>query len=159
MTPMKKWTFAAATVGFVAFGAFAGMAQDKMKAVEDRQALMKSFGADNKAIADYSKGAGDKDKAQAGIADMLAKADRIDSLFPAGTSSADFPGKSKAKPEIWTDHAGFLKDIAALKDAETKLSDAIKTGTPADVTTAMAPVGRTGCGACHNTYREKENPA
>lgn len=154
MTPVKKWTFVAASIGVALLGASAGLAQDKPAAVSDRQALMKSQGPDTKAIGDYGKGAGDQAKAQAAIDHLLAANAKMAGLFPAGTSSADLPGKTAAKPTIWTDHDGFVKAIAALHDAEVAEAAAIKSGTPADVAAGAGAIGK-ACGGCHSVYREK----
>jgi cytochrome c556 len=151
----KKWTFVAASVGVLLMGASAVLAQDLPGVIADRQALMKKQGADTKAIGDYAKGVGDQAKAQAAIDDLLAANAKLVGLFPAGTSANDFPGKTGAKPEIWSDHDGFVKAVATLHDAEVAEAAAIKSGVPADVAAGMAGIGKTGCGGCHSVYREK----
>ena len=53
---------------------------------------------------------------------------KIPDLFPKGTSLADMPGKSYAKPEIW-DHFDDFKAAAAVLATEAgKLADAAKSG-------------------------------
>lgn len=155
VTLTKKSTFAAASFAVALLGASAGVAQDVPSVIADRQALMKKQGADTKAISDYAKGTGDQAKAQAAIDDMLAINSKIAGLFPAGTSSTDFPGKTAAKPTIWTDNDGFLKAAAALHDAEVSEAAAIKSGSLPDVGAGLGAIGKTGCGACHGAYREK----
>ncbi len=154
MTPVRQWTFAAAAMGAALLGASAGLAQDKPAVVSDRQALMKSQGGATKAISDYAKGMGDQAAAQAAIDKLLAANAKIDGLFPAGTSSTDLPGKTAAKPAIWTDHDGFVKAIATLHDAEAAEATAIKSGVPADAAAGMGAIGK-ACGGCHSVYREK----
>lgn len=141
-------------LGVAALGT-AVVAQDKTALVKDRQAFMKALGADNKAISDYAKGMGSKDAAMKAIADMQAKNAKMSALFVAGTSSTDLPGVSYAKPSIWTEKAKFDAIIGDLKTAEAATAEAIKSGTPDAVAAASVPIGRTGCGACHTTYREK----
>jgi cytochrome c556 len=149
-----KWAaLAVAVLGVTAVGTV-GLAQDKAALIKDRQDFMKGQAADSKAINDYAKGMGDKAAALKAVDDLIARADKINGWFPAGTSSADFPGKSNAKPVIWTDHDSFAKIPAVLKDYEMKTKVAIETGTPADVGMAAAAEGKNGCGACHSTYRE-----
>jgi cytochrome c556 len=150
-----KWTMLAmATLGVAALGT-AVAAQDKAAIVKSRVDFMKALGADNKTISDYAKGAASKEDAAKAIADMQTRNAKIAGLFVAGTSSADLPGVSYAKPAIWTDHDKFLGVIAALKDAESAQADLIKTGTPEAVGAGMSNIGRNGCGACHTTFREK----
>ena len=142
------------TLGVAAFGT-AVVAQDKAQVVKDRVAAMKKMGADNKALNDYSKGMGSKDDALKAIADLQALNPKISSWFVAGTSSADMPGVSYAKPTIWTEKAKFDAIIGDLKTAEAATAEAVKNGTPEAVGATLPPIGRTGCGACHTTYREK----
>ncbi len=59
----------------------------------------------------------------------MIRSQKIVSLFPAGTSSADLPGKTNAKPLIWTDHDKFMAVPVALHEHATKVSALIKTGT------------------------------
>ncbi len=150
----KLTKLAIATLGVAAL-ATTVVAQDKTQLVKDRQAFMKALGADNKAISDYGKGAATKEAAEKAIADMQARNAKMSALFVAGTSSADLPGVSYAKPTIWSEKAKFEGMIATLKDAEATEAATIKTGTPDAVAAGLVPIGRTGCGACHTTYREK----
>jgi cytochrome c556 len=150
-----KWgTVAIVALGVAALGS-AVLAQDKAGLVKDRQDFMKAQAADNKVIVDYSKGAADKAAATKAIDDLLARNPKLVGLFVPGTSSTDLPGKSNAKAVIWTDHDHFASIAAALHDAELKTAEAIKTGTPDEAGAARANLGKVGCGACHETFREK----
>ena len=63
---------------------------------------MKQEGDDLRAIKGYIDGTGtDQAVAIQKAQDLVATADRMPLLFPAGTSSKDLPGKSSAKPDIW----------------------------------------------------------
>jgi cytochrome c556 len=150
-----KWgTIAIAALGVAALGT-AVVAQDKTGLVKDRQAFMKAQAADNKAINDYAKGMADKAAATKAIDDLLARNTKIVSLFVPGTSSTDLPGVSNAKAVIWTDHDHFTSIAASLHDLEVSQAALIKTGTPEAVGAAQANLGKTGCGGCHGTFREK----
>jgi cytochrome c556 len=147
-----------AGVGLVVLiGCVAGAsAQDKEAAVKERQGFMKRQGADLKYISDFAKGvAGDQAGAIDKAKDLLAVDPRILDLFVPGTSSADFPGKSNAKPEIWTDWDKFKAIPPILQAAEMKLVDAVTSGDKAAIGGAIGNVGKNGCGACHSTFREK----
>ena len=148
---MTKWTaIATAALMVGAMGAVAAKAEP----VADRQASMKAQGAAVKAISDYSRGKGEKDAALKAAQDIAADATKNPKLFTKGTSTTDMPGKSHAKPVIWDEQAKFNALFTVQKDKATKLADVIKTGTPDDVSKAVADMGKTACTACHSTYRE-----
>ncbi|HEV2551219.1 MAG TPA: cytochrome c [Stellaceae bacterium] len=130
-------------------------AQDKEAAIKLRRDTMKRQGDDFKAIADYAKGEGDQAAAQKAVDDLLALNAKIVDLFPPGTSMADFPGKTGAKPEIWQQFDKFKTIPAVLKTEEEKLADAVKSGDKAAIGAQVANTGKNGCGACHTPYREK----
>lgn len=139
----------------IGFGAVGGMAQDKESAIKLRRDTMKRQGTDFKAIQDYVKGEGEQAAALAGINDLLALNPKIVDLFPPGTSTADFPGTTGAKPEIWKEWDKFKLIPATLKGEEEKLAAAIKSGDKQAVGAQLANTGKNGCGACHTPYREK----
>lgn len=76
------------------------------------------------------------------IADNLRKAQ---ALFPAGSGG----GESRAKPEIWTDAAGFEK---TMKDAQAA---AVALQFVADEAAYRPALGALGssCKSCHDKYR------
>jgi cytochrome c556 len=151
MRNLAKWTTVG--VGMALLLGSAAVAQDKMALVTQRQDFMKAQGADVKAITDFSKGQGDQQKALTAVNDLLARAPKIKDQFPAGTSATDFPGKTKAKPEIWTDQANFSQIPMALQGEEVKLKAAIEGGDQKAVAEQLGATGKAGCGACHSKYR------
>ena len=151
----SKWGKAAVVALGVAALSSTVSAQDEETLVKNRVDFMKAAAADNKAIGDYAKGMATKEAATKAINDLVDRSTKIVGLFPAGTSSADMPGKSNAKPDIWSDHAKFVAVATALHDAAVKEAEVIKSGTPEEVGTAQAALGRTGCGGCHGPFREK----
>ena len=154
MRKSMKWgAIGAGAAAILLSGVVAGVAQDKMGAVTARQDFMKAQGGDVKAISDYAKGQGDKAKATAAIDDLIARNPKILDQFPAGTSATDFPGKTYAKPDIWTDMDKFKMIPAALLTQETKLKEVIATGDAKAVADQLGATGKAGCGACHTTYR------
>ncbi len=146
---------AVAALGALALGTVA-MAASGADVVKARQDSMKAQGVDLKAVTDYSRGKGDKDAALKGANDLADRAAKASKLFPKGTSSADFPGKSHAKPEIWTDNAKFTAILKGMQDKAAKLPAVISSGSPDDVKAAAMDLAKTGCGACHSSYRESE---
>lgn len=80
-------------------------------------------------------------------------------MFPAGTSVADMPGATAAKPEIWTDRAGFEAKAADYAAAVDHLSELAQAGDVEGFNAQFAVV-RTSCGSCHSVYRvEQLRPA
>ena len=80
-------------------------------------------------------------------------------MFPAGTSVADLPGATAAKPEIWTDRAGFEAKAADYATAVDRLSE-LAQANDVEGFNAQFAVVRTSCGSCHSVYRvEQPRPA
>ncbi len=77
----------------------------------------------------------------------------IPTLFPPGSETGH---NTKAKPDIWSDRAGFDKAAADFTAAAKKLADAAKSGDKAAFADAFKATGAT-CGACHKTYRARTN--
>jgi len=139
----------------VAGGAAWSQTTDGMSVVKNRQATMKRQAGDLKAIKDYLDGKADLAKAQAAGADLTQTTRRIPTLFPQATGLAQYPGKSGAKPAIWTD---WNKFIAAQENAVAKadaLSNTLKSADKAAISAAFGDLGKNGCGGCHSTFREK----
>jgi cytochrome c556 len=153
MRNRAKWTTAVIGLALLLGSATVGVTQDKLALVTQRQDFMKAQGGDVKAISDFAKGQGDQQKALTAVNDLLARAPKIVDQFPAGTSAADFPGKTKAKPEIWTDQDKFKQIPVALQGEEVKLKAAIEGGDQKAVAAQLGATGKAGCGACHSTYR------
>jgi cytochrome c556 len=144
----------AATLG-IAGGVFA-QDQDKLAAVKHRQDTMKRQAADLKYISDFAKGVGgDQDNAVYKVQELQFVSGTILSLFPPGTSSADLPGKTYAKPDIWTNWDKFKALIPVLQDAEDNLLVAVQSGDKAKIGPALGNLGKNGCFACHSQFREK----
>jgi cytochrome c556 len=151
-----RWgLFGASAAVVLLTGVAAGVAQDKLALVTDRQAFMKAQGGDVKAISDFSKGQGNQAAAAKAIDDLIARNPKITAQFVPGTSSTDFPDKSKAKPELWTDMAKVKEIPVALLAEEQKVKAAIATGDQKAVAAALGSMNKAGCGACHGAYRVK----
>jgi cytochrome c556 len=156
----NRITFHAVTVAMaasLAVIAAASVAQDKEAQIKARQDFMERQQKDVDAISAYAKGQGDKATALDKANDLIVLAPKIVEQFPEGTSAKEFPGKTKAKPEIFQewDKAKLLP--GKLKEAEEKLVDAIKTGTPQQVGEQLRSVYRNNCTGCHGPYRLPES--
>ena len=153
----------AAVVAGAAFFALQGFtsgasADDLQAAVDARQALMKDNGAKMKAMgAVIEAKSGDLAAMQHVAAGLQANAMKINDDFPKGTSTADMPGKTYAKPEIW-DHPDDFKAAADVLATEAgKLADTAKSGDMAAFAAQYDVVGEKGCGGCHTQFRQKKS--
>jgi cytochrome c556 len=155
MRHLVRLGFVAATVATIGFGAVSVMAQDKEAVIKERRDTMKRQSDDLKAVQEYVKGEGDQATAVAKLNDMLAINGKIVGLFAPGTSMTDFPGKTGAKPEIWTEWDKFKTLPGGLKAEEEKLLTAVKSGDKTAIGAQLGATGKNGCGACHTPYREK----
>ncbi|MGC1505730.1 MAG: cytochrome c [Sulfitobacter sp.] len=119
--------------------------------VAARQAMMGLVGQNMGVLGSTAKGeiAFNTGLVQAAAANlnMLAKIDPT-SLWTAGTEqgAADL---SRAKPEIWSDAAGFATKLEAMASASAALMDVT------DLEALRAGMGALGgsCKACHESYR------
>lgn len=151
---MKLGAGVALAVAVVLMSSASGIAQeDKLALIKARQDFMEAQQKDVNAINAYAKGTGDKDTALAKANDLIALAPKIMDHFQPGTSAKEFPDKTKAKPELWAEMEKAKQFAAAVKPAEEKLVEVIKTGTPEEVGNEMRTVYRTNCNGCHTPYR------
>ena len=102
---LSKIVLAAAMIGLL--GSCAEMMGSK-DPISQRRDAMKSYGGNMKAIGAFVKtGKGSASDVAARARRMAASAGGMKDLFPKGTSLKDMPGKTRAKPEIWTKMARF----------------------------------------------------
>ncbi len=85
---------------------------------------------------------------------LVRWANVIPTMFPAGTGQGETPVPTKARPEIWSDRAGFEAAAANYAAEAVKLRDAAKSGNK-EAFNAQWEVVRGACAACHDKYRAK----
>jgi cytochrome c556 len=91
--------------------------------------------------------------------DIAKRAERV--AFMAGLAAEAFPevskdGDTKAKPEVWTDAAGFEKAMSALVESTGALAALVKTDqTNSDAFKAAATKVGQACRNCHQSYRAR----
>ena len=78
----------------------------------------------------------------------------VTGLFLPGTSKADRPGKTVAKPEIWADAGKFVKAFEDWQEAVAVVADVAGDGQK-ELAGAVGELGKT-CGSCHKPFRAKE---
>ena len=155
MSLSTRWGVAVAVI--CAAGIYAGVARSDDTAVLDgRIAVMKAQGKDMTGIKAYIDDKADLASAQAAGADLVLQVAKIPDLFPKGTGMAEMPGKSYAKPEIWANWDKFLAQAKTANEKAVALNAALKGGDKAAITAAFGDMGKNGCGACHEPFREKK---
>ncbi len=157
---MRKITKSVITAGaaMVLIGCGQGIlcAQDREAAVKDRQATMKAQAAAMAGVKKYLEGDVDQGVAIKNVDDLVKIAQSLPDKFASkDTSTTDFPGKSGAKPIIWTDWDKFLDAQKNMVNQAEKLTAAVKNGDKRAAADQFATTGKEGCGGCHSTYREK----
>jgi cytochrome c556 len=139
-----------ATAGLAIAVVFAGFAwaQGSADIVKQRLDVMKGFGESYGEIAKVVSG---ESKDVAGVAASTAAWDaaarKVADLFPAG-SGPESGVETRAKPEIWSDQAGFKAAVATLVAATGKLADVAKNGELKVIGAQLDEVGK-ACGGCH----------
>lgn len=120
--------------------------------IKERQQGFKALGAAFKVIRDELRGdSPDPAKIRTAAADITRAAGTIGSWFPAGTG-AESGAKTDAKPEIWTDAAGF----SAARDVFIREADKwTRLGANSDTAAWKEAAGSLGrsCKGCHEKYR------
>ena len=152
---MKRSTGMAALIGALIAITVTAPAQDKETVVKSREALMKGQGKDLGSVKAYIDGKGDRAQAEAGAASLTQSTRKIPDAFPPGSGGPSPDGKFAAKPVIWSDWNKFLDAQKSSVSKADVLLAAIKSGNKATIETAFSDLGKNGCGACHETFREK----
>jgi cytochrome c556 len=139
-------------------------AQDPSAIVAKRQDVMKRQGRNIGIVRDFLQGKADSAAAMTAANDLTVTTSELPSLFPKGTSSAELPGNSNAKPNIWTEPDKFS---AAQQNARTKameLAQSLKTDDKTATSAAFDAIIKGGlsdsgnaCGGCHVPFRERKS--
>jgi cytochrome c556 len=129
-------------------------AQD-VAVVDQRKALMRANGqfAYRAIPAFIRQGTGTADDVVKAAVAFAEAGKKIPTVFPAGTSATDIPGKTLAKPEIWQQRAAFdaaAQNLVALAGA---LEAAAKSGDKERIGQAFTTLNTNGCNGCHNQFR------
>lgn len=152
MALLSKHVFAAICVAAGVGVAGAALAQEAV--VTNRQDAMKAQAKDLGAVKAFIDGKGELAAAQSAGDDLTKRMTEIPDLFPPRTGMAEFPGKSYARPVIWTDWDKFKEAQSNADQKAVALAAALKSGDKAKVEAAFADMGKNGCGGCHTTFRE-----
>lgn len=121
-------------------------------AISARQELMKQQGAAMRSIQDKLK-AGQAQAVAADAKTLAETAKRIPAMFPAGSLD---PLTSRAKPEIWQKWPEFEGYAKSLESKAAMLGATAQGGNAQATQAAVADLGKTTCGACHQAFRGPE---
>ena len=146
-------------VGLLASPVTIGATMDVKDAIEARQKAMKENAEHMKAINAYLEtGQGDPAMVAEHASAIAEIAKAIPTVFPAGSSLADGHGiKTAAKPEIWTDRAGFEQAAIHMGEEAQELVEVAAGGDKQAIAAAFAELGKEGCGGCHSKFRQKQD--
>jgi cytochrome c556 len=114
--------------------------------VAARQSVMFLSGGDLAAMKAAAEAGGDVKQLVPSARSLARWGRTLPSMFPPGSDGGH------AKPEIWSDRAGFEAAAAAFSDAARLLGEAAAAG-DRDAFLARWTDVRGACGACHETYK------
>jgi cytochrome c556 len=147
---------AAAFAGAVTAAAAQNRAMPPAETIRMRQANYKQMGAAMKGLNEQLRsGAPSVGAIRAGSRTIVGHAPNVLRWFPRGTGP-ESGVRTRARPEIWSDHSGFTRAGAALLVAARNLDAAARRGDLAAVRAAVPPVAR-ACSGCHDNYRAPES--
>jgi cytochrome c556 len=154
---MARIVAAAAAAVTIACAGFAiAQAATAAETIKSRQHGLKDLGTAVKLIRDELKGPSpDAGKIKTASAEIKQAAAALPDWFPSGTDTSAGV-KTAAKPEIWSDAAGFKSAQDAFIEQAGKFVPLAESGDVAAVATAFKPLAQS-CGGCHDKYRVKQD--
>jgi cytochrome c556 len=148
---VKRMLMGMAVLGAVVAGSAAAGAQDVYK---NREALMKGFGNRMNVVKGVvAENKGTLPDAATAAQEISAEASKIPSMFPEGTNA----GESEALPVIWEKWSDFEAKAKNMQELAAKLAAAAGTGDQTATLAAFGTLGKEGCGACHEVFRQKKS--
>ena len=156
MKLLKKAALASvcAAIAFNAAATPAKSEKQAKRAVEVRKALFTLVGQNMGPLGAMAKGRmpmnAEVAKTNAVRLEQLSL--MIEDYFKTDTTKFDVD--TKAKPDIWKNHADFAAKIDDLTKAAQALSVAAASGDEGSIKKAIGGVGKT-CGSCHDDYKNK----
>jgi cytochrome c556 len=152
MKSFRMLAFGAA-LAIGAAASIAALAQDKDKAIAERQDFMKKQIREWIVVRNYIQGNADQQAATAAMDNLAKLVPDVPNHFPPGTAGPTPDGKWATKPEVWTQHDKFLAAEKKVTDQVAALGTAVKSGDKAKVEVAFKELD--GCNACHDGFRAK----
>jgi cytochrome c556 len=162
MSPCSRNLAAGTMLVLMTMGTTLAFAADEpANLVKYRQAFMSANGAHLGMIAAVMKGEvsltdeiAPNAAALAEMGEMLSA--NLQQLFPEGTDKAAGL-KTAALPAIWEKWGDFEQVAMRFQEETAKLAEVAQGGDMAAIGQQLGVVGKEACGACHETFREKQN--
>jgi cytochrome c556 len=148
--PARRLGVAAAAI---LSGVAIAVAQDTPQVVVKRQQTKSGMFADLTTVRGFIDGRVTQARAVAAAEALARTLAELPEMFPPGTSSADLPGKTRAKPQIWADRDKFVEAAKVMEDQAQKLAEAVKSGDKAQAQMLFGVVSNDCNGACHSAFR------
>ena len=152
---------AAAGVFAITMGAAAFAADEPATVVKYRKSLMDANSAHLGMIAaavkgdvSFTDGLADNANALALMGKVLTA--NLQQLFPEGTAK-DAGLDTRALPAVWEKWSDFEKTAARFEQESAKLAEVAQSGDMAAIGQQVGVLGKEACGACHETFREKQS--
>ncbi len=154
---MKKFVLAGVAVAAICGAAYAQRpAPNAAATIQARQANYKQMAAAMKGLYDQTRsGSPDLAQIRAGAALVADRSIRVLTWFPPGTGP-EAGVRTRARPEIWSNPAGFRLAGANLVVAARALNSAVATGDIARIRAAGQNVAH-ACAGCHDSFRAPEH--
>jgi cytochrome c556 len=152
LTSFRMAVFGAALAVAAAIS-IAASAQDKDKAIAERQDFMKRQIREWIVVRNYVQGTADQQAATAAVDNLAKLVPDVPKYFPQGTAGPTPDGKWATKPEVWTQHDKFVAAEKKVTDQVAALGAAVKSGDKAKTEVAFKELD--ACYACHNDFRAK----
>lgn len=163
MSPSSTKIAAATALVLMAAGSAPTVAQDApANIVKYRQTFMSGNSAHLGMMAAIVKGEvsltdelAPNAAALAQMGEMLSA--NLQQLFPEGTAvGADLGIETRALPAIWENWSEFEQVAMRFQEETARLAEVAENGDTAAIGQQLGVVGREGCGACHETFREED---
>jgi cytochrome c556 len=162
MSPFSS-TLAGTALALLAIGSTGAFAADEpANVIKYRQTFMKGNSAHLGMIAAIVKGEvsltdeiAPNAAALAEMGEMLSA--NLQRLFPEGTAmGADAGAETAALPAIWDNWAEFEQVAMRFQEETARLAEVAQGGDMTAIAQQVGVLGKEGCGACHETFREKD---
>ena len=154
---MKKLVICVTAVAVLCGAAYAQRpAASAAATIQARQANYKQMAGALRGISDQLRsGSPDLAQIRPRAALLADRATQVLRWFPHGTGP-EAGVRTRAKPEIWSNHQGFLNAGAVLLVTARQLNAAAVAGDLARIRAALPAVQR-ACGSCHDNFRGPEH--
>ncbi|MDJ0386503.1 cytochrome c [Roseomonas sp. E05] len=149
---MKQVSLALVLLGATGLAGLApsGSARAQGDVIAQRQAGLKRMSGNLETIKKTLEAKGELSIVAERSQDMVAFFQGFPALFPPGSDKGD----THARPEVWSNRAGFEAAATRMVAAATKLNQVATAGDAGATATAFREAGGT-CGACHREFRAR----